>query len=234
MILHHLPDRTGGAAENMAIDFLLLQRYPEPDVARFRHYDWRRPAVTFGYSQKWEYVLSQRPPDHEFCRRPTGGGIVDHIADWTYALVIPRDHSLYREPAPLSYFLVHQALRDALLEQDQDVVLQTEETDAPQTSAGPGLCFVRAEPHDVIERTSRAKIAGAALKRNKNGLLFQGSIASSPLPAICWDTFATAFTRNLTACLSAEYCKSPWPSFDPDEEAHLTDQFSTPEWNQRR
>ena len=34
-MLHVLPVRTGAAAENMALDFLLLQRYPEaaPDVA---------------------------------------------------------------------------------------------------------------------------------------------------------------------------------------------------------
>ena len=33
--LHLLPDRTGGAAENMAVDFLLLQRYPaaSPELA---------------------------------------------------------------------------------------------------------------------------------------------------------------------------------------------------------
>ena len=30
MTLHTLPLRTAGAAENMALDFLLLQRYPAP------------------------------------------------------------------------------------------------------------------------------------------------------------------------------------------------------------
>ena len=36
-ILDLLPARTGGAAENMAVDFLLLQRYPRAGTARFRH-----------------------------------------------------------------------------------------------------------------------------------------------------------------------------------------------------
>ena len=34
MEFHVLPTRTGGAAENMALDFLLLQRYPDPAALR--------------------------------------------------------------------------------------------------------------------------------------------------------------------------------------------------------
>ena len=42
--------------------------------------------------------------------------------------------------------------------------------------AAPGVCFQKAELYDVIDPTTGAKIAGAAQKRNKHGLLFQGSI----------------------------------------------------------
>ena len=56
MTLHLLPTRTAGAAENMAVDFLLLQRYPAATFPRFRHYQWSRPAFTFGYSQKIDDV----------------------------------------------------------------------------------------------------------------------------------------------------------------------------------
>ncbi len=85
MDLEILPVRRGGAAENMALDFLLLQRYPRPAVPRFRHYDWRGPAFTFGYAQKIAWVRGALPPGEpvDLCRRPTGGGIVDHRDDWT-------------------------------------------------------------------------------------------------------------------------------------------------------
>ncbi len=63
MNLHVLPERTGGAAENMALDFLLLQRYPEASAPRFRHYGWRQPSFTFGYSQKLAWVRGQLPAD---------------------------------------------------------------------------------------------------------------------------------------------------------------------------
>ena len=100
----------------MANDFLLLQRYPEPTVPRFRHYGWRAPAFTFGYGQKIAFVRDQLPPDETFdlCRRPTGGGIVDHRDDWTYALVIPRGHALEELRATFSYRAVHEALAAAL------------------------------------------------------------------------------------------------------------------------
>src|SRR5690606_34991168 len=115
MKLHLLADRSGGAAENMATDFMLLQRYPVAAV-RLRHYDWHRPAFTFGYSQKIAFVRTQMPADEpiELCRRPTGGGVVDHHDDWTYSLVIPRGHPLEELPATQSYRLIHESLAVAL------------------------------------------------------------------------------------------------------------------------
>ena len=59
MNLEILPTRIGGAAENMATDFLLLQRYPRAGTPWFRHYGWHRPAFTFGYSQKISFVREQ-------------------------------------------------------------------------------------------------------------------------------------------------------------------------------
>jgi lipoyl(octanoyl) transferase len=232
MNLHLLPDQSNNAAGNMAIDFLLLQRYPNPDVARFRHYGWRMPSVTFGYSQKWDDVSSSSEPEREFCRRPTGGGIVDHSADWTYSLIIPRHHSLYQQPATLAYYLVHRALLDALLAQDKDVTLQV--TDDATASKKPGLCFAQPEPNDVMHRSTRKKIAGAALKRNKSGLLVQGSVSCLSLPGLDWCHFRHNFITFLSHCLSADAEDRPFPDFDSDEEINLIEQFSSPEWNRRR
>lgn len=239
MILEILPQRTAGAAENMAIDFLLLQRYPHAIAPRFRHYAWRAPAFTFGYSQKIAAVRAQLPENESFdlCRRPTGGGIVDHRDDWTYALVIPRGHALEELRATQSYQAVHEALAGAL--RVQNVAAITKPATDENNDAGPGVCFQRAEIHDVVHTVTGAKIAGAAQKRNKHGLLFQGSIwrpaAVTPAGASPdWDQFASDFTTALAAALGgvAEYV--PWPELNDDEVSALTEQYSSTEWIEYR
>jgi lipoyl(octanoyl) transferase len=227
---HLLPTRTGNAAENMAADFLLLQRYPLPEAVRFRHYDWRGPAVTFGYSQSHADVASSYL-DTEVVRRPTGGGIVDHANDWTYCLVIPREHTFYGHPAPLTYQLIHEGLLSALVLQNVGASLQPAGTEPRRLAES---CFHQAEPHDVILLSNGRKVAGAALKRNKNGLLLQGSIERGRLPELDWIRLERDFPQLLAKTLSAELGDQPWPEFDPDEETQLVEQFSSPEWNERR
>lgn len=229
-----LPTRTGGAAENMAVDFLLLQRYPRADGARFRHYGWHRPAFTFGYSQKISFVREQLPADGKFdlCRRATGGGVVDHRDDWTYALVIPRGHPLEELRATQSYREVHEALAAALGAQGVTAMVKQakDETEAPA-----GVCFQRAEIFDVVHARTGEKIAGAAQKRNKRGLLFQGSIwRPAAGTALDWEKFHDDFVARLAFALGAVGEPTPWPDFNEDELSGLVEQYSSPEWNESR
>ena len=236
-----LPDRTAGAAENMAADFLLLQRYPVPQCARFRHYDWRSPAVTFGFGQKIAYVREQlnvlAPSEcFDLTRRPTGGGVVDHRDDWTFALVIPRGHALYDARATESYRLVHVDLVAALQAQGQSVVLKDrcEPACESKSSSAPTVCFVRPELYDVLHGETGAKVAGAAQKRSKHGLLFQGSIAKSALGKVDWEAFAETFTARLAATLGAEAVTRPWPEFAEGEVEGLVEQYTDSGWLEYR
>ena len=177
MKLHVLPVRTGAAAENMALDFLLLQRYPEEEAPRFRHYEWRRPAFTFGYSQKIEFVRANLPSfakasegtaageNFDLCRRPTGGGIVDHRNDWTYTLVLPRGHPLYDERAAQSYRIVHECLAAALgaLGQPAAVKMNCDEVERVAPSAlGGASNALRATRSTSAFLTSAPACAGRA------------------------------------------------------------------------
>ena len=233
MKLHVLPVRTGAAAENMALDFLLLQRYPEAAAPRFRHYEWRKPAFTFGFSQKIGFVRANLPAGELFdlCRRPTGGGIVDHRNDWTYSLVLPRGHALYDERAAQSYRVVHECLAKGLAELGQPAAVKTE---CEACEEGPGICFQRAELHDVVNTATGRKIAGAAQKRNKHGLLFQGSIEKSAVGTLDWDDFAARFAGALTQALRAEAQETPWPDLNEAEVEGLIEQYSSPEWVEYR
>jgi lipoate-protein ligase A len=240
MILELLPTRTSGAAENMATDFLLLQRYPRV-TPRFRHYGWRGPAFTFGYSQKIAFVrdsLAAVEPPFELCRRATGGGVVDHREDWTYALVIPRGHPLEERPATQSYREIHEALAAALRAQGVDAVTKpcADEPPSDGAAAGPaGVCFQRAEIYDVVRGSDGAKIAGAAQKRNKHGLLFQGSIwrpnAETKGTAVDWDKFEEDFVAQLASALGVEAQATPWPDLNEEELSALVEQYAATEWN---
>ena len=234
MVLEVLPYRSAGAAENMATDFLLLQRYPRT-APRFRHYGWHRPAFTFGYAQKFSFVRSQWPADGHFdiCRRATGGGVVDHRDDWTYALVIPRGHRLEDLRATQSYREIHEALAAAL--RAQGVAALTKQVKDPVDEAA-GVCFQRAEIYDVVSGGTGEKIAGAAQKRNKHGLLFQGSIwrPACGRVTVDWEKFHDDFAAQIALALGTETVATPWPELAEDGLAALTEHYSTPEWNEFR
>ncbi len=259
MQLDLLPDRTTGAAQNMAADFLLLKRAPA-GRARFRHYGWRTPAFTFGYSQQIAFVRAQLPPGGPFdlCRRATGGGLVDHRDDWTYALVIPRGHALEEMRAAHSYRLVHEALAAAFAAQGVFVVLkpagaapvsdpQGDLPEAggdsassanlpPQSGLPAGVCFQRAEVFDVCDAALGRKIAGAAQKRARQGMLFQGSIGKAAVgAAVDWDQFGGDFAARLAATLGAAAAPAPWPDEIDDEALDaLAEAYRAPAWMEFR
>jgi len=230
MTLQLLPTRTGNAAENMALDFLLLQRYPHATEPRFRHYGWRAPAFTFGYSQKIAFVRNALPAGEtlDLCRRPTGGGIVDHRDDWTFSLVIPRGHPLEDVRATQSYREVHECLAAAL--QRQGAPAATKKERNPNEEPG-GVCFERAELYDVVNERTGKKIAGAAQKRNKHGLLMQGSLWRPAAGASLDDEkFQNDFATLLAAALGTSAEPVPWPELNEEEVAGLIEQYSSPEW----
>jgi lipoyl(octanoyl) transferase len=164
----------GLADMNMAIDEALLHSVAALGQPVLRFYGWTEPAATFGYAQRFRDVsswTSLRP----LIRRPTGGGLVPHDADWTYSLVFPPNHSWSRLKAVQSYQAVHEWIHRAF----SALGLVTQLAPAPRKDA-PGQCFVGAERFDLLK--DGLKIAGAAQRRNRQGLLIQGSIQPRQCP----------------------------------------------------
>ena len=165
---------------------MLLLENAKEDVLYFRHYQWEESdAHTFGYSQEYA-VVRESIPMGPLIRRPTGGGIVAHAHDWTYMLVIPSTHPMAASSARASYEFVHRDLAKTLIERGGTAELQAcHPRDSSEIAAD---CFTQAESHDVISPGGQ-KLAGAAQKRNRNGLLIQGSISTQELKDIDWDAF---------------------------------------------
>lgn len=172
-----LPRQTADAVANMSADYLLLEHYPRPERIRFRPFGWSGPAYTFGVSQPWAKYRAQVPAHYPLVRRCTGGGLVSHLDDWTFALVIPAGHPLYVADAMASYAAVHEALATALQAQGQPVKLApTPSGERPFQS--PDACAQRAEPNDLVRSDDGRKVAGAAQKRTRSGLLLEGYVLS--------------------------------------------------------
>ena len=156
------------AAFNMAVDEALLLHVRDLSKPILRFYGWSEPAASFGYFQHYGEVTKTtalRP----LVRRPTGGGIVPHDHDWTYSVVLPPSHFWHGLKAVESYQRVHEWVKSAFVETGVSVELAAE----PRREA-PGQCFAGAERFDVIVK--ERKIAGAAQRRTRDGMLIQGSV----------------------------------------------------------
>ena len=229
--LHVIPDACHTAAQNMAHDFLLLNRYQPADALRIRHYEWVRPSFTFGLSQGYGYVQSEVPdPGVDICRRPTGGGVVNHLEDWTYSLVIPNSHPLGRGQPVDTYKIIHECMTAAMSVQGCDVILNLA---APENNT-PGVCFNKPEIYDVVLRNFPTKVAGAAQKRSKAGYLMQGSIWKPIVPDLEWNRFYNDFILEIAKVAEAEVEFQSWPHWNDAEESQLIEQFESDEWNMRR
>jgi lipoyl(octanoyl) transferase len=158
----------GQSAFNMALDEALVEALPQLGRPVLRFYGWIEPAVSFGYFQKYadiELLTRLRP----LVRRPTGGGLVSHEEDWTYSVAFPASHEWYGLAAVESYRRIHHWIQTAFARLD----VGTELAPAAQ-GADLGQCFAGYSQFDVLWRGR--KIAGAAQRRRREGLLIQGSV----------------------------------------------------------
>lgn len=218
--LRLLSDRlSGNAAYNMAFDEGVLSALPPEGDPVLRVYRWERPAVSFGYFEAWEPVL-RAFPDREPVRRWTGGGVVLHGEDWTYSILVPRAHPFAALRPADTYRLLHEALAAALPPAGETLAFAGEE--APRVSRA---CFENAVRNDLL--ADGRKIAGAAQRRSRAGLLHQGSVLGRTLP----DAFAASFA----AALAREVILRPPAPEEIDRARHLAaSRYGTPEWLRKR
>ena len=207
---------SGPAALNMALDEALLESMPRLGRPVLRFYGWTEPAATFGYFQKYADV-ERATPLRPLIRRPTGGGIVPHNADWTYSLVFPAGHEWHSLKAEASYRRVHEWIQKAFAKLNVITELAptpNSELRTPNSAIG---CFAGYEKHDVLWKGK--KIAGAAQRRNKLGLLIQGSVQPPPIAL-----FPPDWHKAMCAVGRVEWGVA-WSDFVPDEALRARAEF---------
>ena len=193
----HAPD---SAAMNMALDEALLEHATVPSI---RFYQWYSPALSFGYFGNFNEVAMYEH-ERDLVRRWTGGGIVFHGDDLTYAIVVPANDPVFVESSMTIYEKIHRALADALNRIGKHAVVA--ESVDPRSHGGAvaptrtGIgdasysCFANPVRADVM--LNGRKIAGAAQRRMRRGLLQQGSIQGVDLENDLAERFAHALSVN--------------------------------------
>ena len=174
--------------EQMALDEALLEITQRPLL---RVYRWAEPTVSFGYSLPLASVRD-RFPTLPCVRRWTGGGIVEHFGDWTFALLVPSSEPLASARPVQAYQLIHSSVAAALTKIGCAARLA-----APLDCAGGLACFTSPSLHDVVGVGDR-KLCGGAQRRTRRGFLHQGSIQNVKPPR--------NFALHLLALLAGKAC----------------------------
>ncbi|HEX4638661.1 MAG TPA: hypothetical protein VH170_04170 [Chthoniobacterales bacterium] len=193
LVYHDIDSRS--AAMNMAIDEAILEMATEPTI---RFYRWDHPALSFGYFGKFSEVANHEG-QREIVRRWTGGGIVFHGYDLTYSLIIPATDPAFGESSMSIYLKVHAAISTTLGARGKNVAALYERGSERDSAVADRrynkeLCFANPVKGDVL--LDGQKIAGAAQRRTRRGLLQQGSIQGLDLGQGFEEDFVSALSVN--------------------------------------
>ena len=208
-------DTPRSAPLNMALDEVLLAGARTPVL---RIYRWERDAVSFGYFGKYA-PASAAWPGREIVRRMTGGGVVPHGRDLTYSLIVPGDHAFAALSPRDVYRAVHETIAGLLAGNGMTPALA-----ARPGRAGTGVCFESPAEFDLLALGK--KIAGAAMRRTKRGLLLQGSIQEIADLEMLRPRLASAFATEVIAV-----------KYEPQQfaaaESLAAEKYATREWTMR-
>jgi len=142
---------------------------------------------------------------------------------------VPPEEPWYRLHAVDSYRAIHEWIVQALGQMGLDAEIATE-----CRAEGPGQCFIGHERFDVLWKGR--KIAGAAQRRNRQGLLIQGSLQPPPM----LEAQRVAWHAAMVARAPAGFFRSAaWRDSLPEpvvQEANRLagEKYSRPEYNGRR
>lgn len=159
----------------MRIDSELFAQFKRTQRPFFRTYSWE-DGVTYGvaYTDSDLTRLGIPADDVHVAKRLTGGGILHHGNDISYAFAIPTSYV-----GTLSVKASYEALCEFLLHFYKSLGLSA------QFAINSGLalehhafCQKGFEPYDIV--IHNRKIGGNAQRRSKQGIFMHGSIAMIP------------------------------------------------------
>lgn len=168
------------AEENMRFDAALLEGAQARARPVLHLYDWAGESATYGYfidpGQFLNLEQAKEIPLH-LARRCTGGGIVFHLWDMAFSVLVPAHCPEFSTNTLDNYAFVNRCVLSAVKEflNGHAPLALTSEDFSPRDSHCSHFCMAKPTKYDVM--WEGRKVAGAAQRKTRAGFLHQGTIA---------------------------------------------------------
>jgi lipoate---protein ligase len=169
---------TGSAdpGSNMAADAALLQSLEAESVGILHLYDWSAPSATYGHFADFEALIdlqAARAHGLQTARRPTGGGLLFHLTDFAFSVLVPSTHPMHSMNTMDNYAAVNHIVENIMHDcfHCHTALLSKE-----SAAIGDARYFCMAKPTKYDVMAGGKKIAGAAQRQTRHGFLHQGTI----------------------------------------------------------
>ncbi|MGA8164029.1 MAG: hypothetical protein WB791_03270 [Waddliaceae bacterium] len=204
---HILDTGTASAKENMRIDCELLQETASREKPVLHLYEWKGNCATYGHFLDPYQLLHQDVAERhrlELAKRPTGGGLVFHLTDFAYSILIPAGHPGYSINTLKNYAFINRMIVRVVKKFTKGNIRPTLHPKG-KSSLENHFCMAKPTQYDVM--VEGRKVGGAAQRRTKPGFLHQGTIAIALPPedilisVLKSDSFRREMKQNTYALL---------------------------------
>lgn len=165
------------ASENMRIDAELLELLEYRSQPIIHLYDWQSDAATFGHFIEPASFLNLEGVQKmglEIAKRPTGGGIIFHLSDLAFSILIPATHPKFSHNPLENYAFINQKVIVAIQEWAGGTLQLLPNEPTSFAPACRQFCMAKPTKYDVM--LGGRKVGGAAQRKTRFGYLHQGSI----------------------------------------------------------
>lgn len=238
-----LPDSRATGAWQMAADDWMLVRAEAGDCL-FRIYEFETPTVSLGYFQTCGLLESVASlAGLPWVRRQTGGDLLVHDRELTYAIAAPVEALGGPRDLPCR---VHRAVSAWLNTQGIECVCQAEAGKISRDGAPAGmLCFLHPAAGDVL--FNGCKVMGSAQRKRRGAVLQHGSLLLGTCPLAPWlpglanlgaptvGIGPEGLARCLEFALGGSACPVAWGDEAKIQIAELSrSRYLNSEWNESR
>ena len=208
------------AQKNMELDENFLKNIEKQGRPILHFYGWSQKSLTYGHfvnPSKFLNLNEVKKRGISLAKRPTGGGIIFHVSDLAFSVVVPAGSPHFSTNILKNYKYVNSAVKEAVAAflKKEGLFLDLLEKEKPSLDTScSSFCMAKPTKYDVM--LGGKKIAGAAQRQAKGGFLHQGSISIALPDATFLSSVLLKGTKVLKAMDQNTFCllQSPYSESD--------------------